>query len=117
MRLPGSLVASATANGPRSKRRSSAQLPPDGQRAGSMGRMDPARAQDPFLDLYARRTAGMSAGEVRALFAVASRPEVISLAGGMPFVQALPMEEIADIMTTVIRERGALALQYGGGIG
>lgn len=82
-----------------------------------MGSMDTARANDPFLDLYARRTTGMSAGEVRALFAVASRPEVISLAGGMPFVQALPMDEIADIMTTVIRERGSLALQYGGGIG
>lgn len=72
---------------------------------------------DPLFDLYARRTVGMSAGEVRALFAVASRPEVISLAGGMPFVQALPMDEIADVIATVMRERGSLALQYGGGIG
>ena len=45
---------------------------------------------DRFVDLYAHRTSGMSASEVRALFAVASRPEVVSLAGGMPFVQALP---------------------------
>ena len=31
------------------------------------------------------RAAGMTASEVRALFAVASRPEVVSLAGGMPY--------------------------------
>ncbi|MEX2101531.1 MAG: PLP-dependent aminotransferase family protein, partial [Actinomycetota bacterium] len=47
---------------------------------------------DPFVDRYAARTAGMSESEVRALFAVASRPEVVSLAGGMPFVQALPAD-------------------------
>src|SRR5436190_2144666 len=45
---------------------------------------------DRFVDRYAERTAGMSASEVRALFAVASRPEVVSLAGGMPFVVEAP---------------------------
>ncbi len=72
---------------------------------------------DPYVDLYARRTTGMSASEVRALFAVASQPEVISLAGGMPFVQALPREHILEVVTKVVAERGDLALQYGGGIG
>ena len=46
---------------------------------------------DRFVDSYAVRTAGMTASEVRALFAVASRPAVISLAGGMPYVAALPL--------------------------
>jgi DNA-binding transcriptional MocR family regulator len=59
----------------------------------------------------------MTASEVRALFAVASRPEVISLAGGMPFVQALPSEELLEVVRKVIRDRGAVALQYGGGSG
>ena len=45
---------------------------------------------DPWFDNYADRASGLSASEVRALFAVASRPEVVSLAGGMPFVAALP---------------------------
>ncbi len=45
---------------------------------------------DRFVERYAARTSGMSASEVRALFAVASRPEVISFAGGMPFVDAIP---------------------------
>jgi len=72
---------------------------------------------DPFADLYARRTAGMSASEVRALFAVASRPEVVSFAGGMPFVQALPREDVLEVVREVITEVGEVALQYGGGIG
>jgi 2-aminoadipate transaminase len=43
---------------------------------------------DRFVELYADRTAGMSASEVRALFGVALCPEIVSFAGGMPFVQA-----------------------------
>jgi DNA-binding transcriptional MocR family regulator len=72
---------------------------------------------DPYVDLYARRTSGMSASEVRALFAVASRPEVVSLAGGMPYVQALPTEEVLEVVEAVLTERADVALQYGGGQG
>jgi DNA-binding transcriptional MocR family regulator len=72
---------------------------------------------DPFVDLYARRTSGMSASEVRALFAVAARPDVISFAGGMPFVQAIPDEHVLAALTSVISESAAVALQYGGGQG
>ncbi len=72
---------------------------------------------DPWVDSYAERTLGMTASEIRALFAVASRPEVVSLAGGMPFVQALSMDVMADTVSKLIRERGATALQYGSGQG
>ena len=72
---------------------------------------------DPYVDLYARRTSGMSASEVRALFAVASRPEVVSLAGGMPYVQALPAEQVLEIVEAVLTEKADVALQYGGGQG
>jgi DNA-binding transcriptional MocR family regulator len=72
---------------------------------------------DPYVHLYARRTSGMSASEVRALFAVASRPDVISLAGGMPYVQALPPQDVLDVVTQVLTERGNQALQYGDGRG
>jgi 2-aminoadipate transaminase len=72
---------------------------------------------DRFVDRYAARTAGMSASEVRALFAVASRPEVVSLAGGMPYVESLPPQAVADVAAEVIREARATALQYGGGQG
>src|SRR4029079_9300201 len=69
---------------------------------------------DPYVELYARRTAGMSASEVRALFAVAARPEVVSLAGGMPYVQALPQEDVLSVVQAVLRTRQAEALQHGG---
>ena len=72
---------------------------------------------DRYADLYARRTSGMSASEVRALFAVASRPEVISLAGGMPYVQALPTEEVLEVVEAVLMQHADVALQYGGGQG
>jgi 2-aminoadipate transaminase len=55
----------------------------------------------------------MIASEVRALFAVASRPEIVSLAGGMPAVDALPMEAVAATVAEVVTRRGAVALQYG----
>jgi DNA-binding transcriptional MocR family regulator len=72
---------------------------------------------DPWRDEYAVRTAGLSASEVRALFAVASRPEVVSLAGGMPAVSALPLEHISETMQRVMRDRGPQSLQYGSGQG
>lgn len=72
---------------------------------------------DPWVDTYAARTRGLTASQVRALFAVASRPEVVSLAGGMPFVSALPLDAIADTVARLIRDRGAVALQYGSGQG
>lgn len=75
------------------------------------------RTFDPWYPSYAERTAGLAASEVRALFAVASRPEVVSLAGGMPYVQALPEELIESAFQTMMREHGAQALQYGGGQG
>jgi 2-aminoadipate transaminase len=72
---------------------------------------------DRFVDRYAERTAGMSASEVRALFAVASRPDVVSLAGGMPFVEALPAQALLDVSAELIDGALATALQYGGGQG
>ena len=72
---------------------------------------------DPWYHHYAERTSGLSASEVRALFAVASRPEVVSLAGGMPYVSALPTELVSAALERTIRDHGASSLQYGSGQG
>src|SRR6187399_139617 len=72
---------------------------------------------DPWYHHYAERTSGLSASEVRALFAVASRPEVVSLAGGMPYVSALPTELVSAALDRTIRDHGASSLQYGSGQG
>ena len=72
---------------------------------------------DRWVDAYAQRTRGMTASEIRALFAVASRPEVVSLAGGMPALTALPMDVVAETLGRLVAERGTVALQYGSGQG
>lgn len=72
---------------------------------------------DPWFGHYATRTAGLAASEVRALFAVASRPEVVSLAGGMPYVSALPQDLVSAAVERTVRDKGAMALQYGSGQG
>lgn len=72
---------------------------------------------DHWQGSYAARTAGLGASEVRALFAVASRPEVVSLAGGMPYVSALPTELVSTAVDRTVREHGPVALQYGSGQG
>ncbi|MFI0420428.1 PLP-dependent aminotransferase family protein [Spongiactinospora sp. 9N601] len=59
----------------------------------------------------------MVASEIRALFAVASRPEVVSLAGGMPYVTALPLDLIGELIADLVARRGSTALQYGSGQG
>ena len=72
---------------------------------------------DAFTDRYAQRTHGMTASEIRALFAVASRPEVVSLAGGMPNLSALPLDAVGKLVGELISSRGTQALQYGSGQG
>ena len=47
---------------------------------------------DYWKSAYAGRASNLSVSEVRALFAVVSRTEVVSLAGGMPDVSQLPTE-------------------------
>lgn len=72
---------------------------------------------DPWLDTYAARAATLSVSEVRALFSVVSRPEVVSLAGGMPYVAALPHEVLNQSYESMMAKRGNFAIQYSGGQG
>jgi 2-aminoadipate transaminase len=72
---------------------------------------------DPYLSRYAGRVQGLAASEIRALFAVATRPEIVSFAGGMPDISVVDLDVIADLAAEVMREQGAIALQYGGGQG
>ena len=72
---------------------------------------------DSWLDAYAARAETLAVSEVRALFSVVSRPEVVSLAGGMPYVSALPQELLAKAYHDMMAKKGNLAIQYGGGQG
>jgi 2-aminoadipate transaminase len=72
---------------------------------------------DRWVSAYAARARSMTASEIRALFAVASRPEVVSLAGGMPFLSALPIDAVSESLAQMLRDHGTVALQYGSGQG
>jgi 2-aminoadipate transaminase len=67
---------------------------------------------DPYFDQYAERARGMVASEIRALFAVTARPEIVSLAGGSPYVSALPLDTVGEMVGRLVAEQGATALQY-----
>ncbi len=68
---------------------------------------------DKWQHLYATRTEGMKSSEVRELFRYASRPDVISLAGGMPYTKNFPFDKVIEATKSVMRHQGAAALQYG----
>ncbi len=68
-------------------------------------------------DRFAHRAQFMQPSEIRALFAVASRPEIVSLAGGMPNLTALPMDMMENVVGQLIKTNGMEALQYGSGQG
>ena len=72
---------------------------------------------DPWFDAYADRAHNLRASEIRALFSVVSRPEVVSLAGGMPNLKDLPLGSLAETAKSLILTSGAQALQYGSGQG
>lgn len=66
---------------------------------------------------FASRAAHMKPSEIRSLFAVASRPDIVSLAGGMPNLSALPMDMMAEVVRELVATNGTEALQYGSGQG
>jgi 2-aminoadipate transaminase len=68
---------------------------------------------DPYERLYAHRTGTLRSSAMRDLMAVTSRPEVISLAGGLPDTKAFPADLLAEIVEGVARNDGPRALQYG----
>ncbi|MFR1639648.1 MAG: hypothetical protein ACLSVD_11055, partial [Eggerthellaceae bacterium] len=64
-------------------------------------------------DKVAQRVVKMRSSAVRDLFAAASRPDVISLSGGMPDVSLLPQSAIKKAVRAACEDERAVALQYG----
>lgn len=62
---------------------------------------------------YSKRMETVRRSAVRDLFAAASRPDVISLSGGMPDVSAVPLEDVTRAARDAVHHDGTLALQYG----
>ncbi|MDR1861850.1 MAG: PLP-dependent aminotransferase family protein [Candidatus Ancillula sp.] len=68
---------------------------------------------DPWRYKYADRANALVASEIRALFATASNPDIISLAGGMPHLAGMPFAQMADVLRDVMIENGEEMWQYG----
>jgi 2-aminoadipate transaminase len=72
-----------------------------------------ARELERYAGLFASRTRVMTSSAMRDLMAITERPEVISLAGGLPDTSTFPAELLAKLMSGVAAESSAKALQYG----
>ncbi len=66
-----------------------------------------------YAALFAERTTVMRSSAMRDLMAITARPEVISLAGGLPDTSTFPPQSFAAQMTRIAQKSAAKALQYG----
>ena len=65
-----------------------------------------ARDLERYAGLFARRTQAMKSSAMRDLMAVTARPEIISLAGGLPDTSTFPAEDFAALsLFTRVRRR------------
>jgi len=81
---------------------------PEGPPTGGRAHRDLER----YAGLFASRTRVMKSSAMRDLMAITERPEVISLAGGLPDTSTFPAERLASIMSKVAADSSAKALQY-----
>ncbi|MGP6219717.1 aminotransferase-like domain-containing protein [Caldiplasma sukawensis] len=66
---------------------------------------------------FSKNVMGMSPSEIRELNKMASTPGLISLGGGMPSPETFPVEELTEIINYIMKNKYALALQYGNTLG
>src|SRR6201991_755778 len=65
-----------------------------------------------YAALFASRTKVMKSSAMRDLMAITERPEVISLAGGLPDTSTFPPESLAALLSKMAATGAARALQY-----
>ena len=66
-----------------------------------------------YARLFAERTRHMRSSAMRDLMAITARPEIISLAGGLPDTSSFPQDTFAGIMQDIAKNHLAQSLQYG----
>jgi len=75
--------------------------------------MSSSRDIERYAGLFASRTKVMKSSAMRDLMAVTARPEIISLAGGLPDTSTFPPDTFAAVAQRIASESCAKALQYG----
>jgi 2-aminoadipate transaminase len=76
------------------------------------GARSSARDLERYAALFAERTRVMTSSAMRDLMAITERPEVISLAGGLPDTSTFPPELFAKVTAQMAATVTARALQY-----
>jgi 2-aminoadipate transaminase len=90
-----------------------------GRGPGGLGERRPvaprstSRDLERYAGLFASRTRVMKSSAMRDLMAVTERPEVITLAGGLPDTSTFPPDTFAAVVARIAAESCAKALQYG----
>ncbi len=64
-------------------------------------------------DLLSLTSKGLVRSEIRELLKLTRKPGIISFAGGLPFSGLFPIEEVKDIIHSILDSEGEIALQYG----
>lgn len=78
-----------------------------------MKRKDGLNMIEDVTSFYSKNALSMKRSEIRELLKVTRQPDIISFAGGLPDPETFPVKDLEDISCRVLREKGALALQYG----
>ncbi|GAB4263083.1 MAG: PLP-dependent aminotransferase family protein [Thermoleophilia bacterium] len=71
------------------------------------------RKLDKYEGRYAARTRVMRSSAMRDLMSLTARPEIISLAGGLPATDSFPQDIFERITQEISNTQRALSLQYG----
>ena len=61
---------------------------------------------------FSSRMSQLKGSAIRELLKLATQPDVISFAGGMPAPELFPVEEVMEASMAVLKENGRAALQY-----
>lgn len=67
--------------------------------------------------LFSERASHIKQSAVRDVFELSLDPSLVSLAGGNPYLQSLPLEKLGAMAAELIATEGMTALQYGSGQG
>ena len=65
------------------------------------------------MEYFADRMANIKASDIRELLKIASRPDIISFAGGLPAPELFPVDDMRAALDAVMTEQGRVAMQYG----
>jgi 2-aminoadipate transaminase len=68
---------------------------------------------DPWQSAFSRAAQGPGVGSLMTIYRVATSHEGISLAGGYPAAELMPIDEFARAMGKTLKERGSEVLSYG----